>query len=255
MSSWVLPAPVVPLPTLVPGECQIWWARSDDVDPRHDALLAPADLQRRARLRQAADRFRLTAAAAVVRVLVGAHAGVPPGELLIDRTCPGCGDQHGKPRLPHLSGVHFSVSHSADCVVVAVGLDGPLGVDVEEVGQFDPAELECLAAYTLAAEERSELAREPAERRARAFTTYWTRKEALVKATGEGIGVLLDSIVVSPPSSPPRMLRWHGRDEAVSLHALHPPDGIVGTLAVVGGPPARISEHDAGPLLRACAVG
>jgi 4'-phosphopantetheinyl transferase len=251
MTSRALPARAVRLPALVAGVCQVWWARPDDVDPRHDALLAPADLRRRDRLRQAADRRRLTAAAALVRVVVGAHAGMPPADLWIDRTCPGCGEQHGKPRLPALPDVQISVSHSAHSIVVAVGLDAPVGVDVEEVGRFDPAELEGLAAGTLAPEERADLARQPAARRARAFTTYWTRKEAVVKATGDGIGVGLDRIVVSPPSSPPRLLQWPGRDVSVSLHVLHPGDDAVATLAVLGEAPVRVVEHPAGPLLRA----
>ena len=249
MSSRLLPARAVPLPALVPGVCQVWWARPDDVDPRHDALLAPAELERRARLRQPADRARTTVGTALARVLVGAHAGVPPGDLWIDRSCPGCGEQHGKPRLPALPGVHFSVSHSAGCIAVAVGRDGPVGVDVEKVGRFDPTELECLAACALAAEERAELARQPAAEQARAFTTYWTRKEALIKATGEGLGVLLDEMVVSPPSSPPQLLRWPGRDVPVSLHALHSPEDAVASLAVLGRSPVRVTEHDAGPLL------
>jgi 4'-phosphopantetheinyl transferase len=247
MNARVLAARAGPLPALVPGVCHVWWARPEDVERRHDALLAPTDLRRRHRLRQESDRQRLTAAAAVVRLVVGAHAGMPPAGVWIDRTCPGCGQQHGKPRLPALPDVHVSVSHSAGNVAVAVGRDGPLGIDVEEVGRFDPAELEALAACTLAPQERAELAREPT---ARAFTTYWTRKEALGKATGDGIADL-HHIVVSPPSSPPRLLEWEVRDMPVSLYALHPPDDAVATLAVLGETPVRVAEHPAGPLLRA----
>jgi 4'-phosphopantetheinyl transferase len=243
------------VPAVLPGVCQVWWARPDDVGPGHDVLLAPADLRRRERLRQAADRARLTTAAVLVRVVVGALAGMPPACVWIDRTCPGCGQQHGKPRVPALPDVHVSVSHSGSNVAVAVGRDGSLGIDVEQVGRFDTAELEALAACTLAPEERAELARQPATDRARAFTTYWTRKEAVVKATGDGIGVGLDRIVVSPPSSPPRLLQWPGRDVSVSLHALHPGDDAVATLAVLGEAPVRVVEHPAGPLLRARAGG
>jgi len=247
MSSRVLPARASPLPALVPGVCHVWWARPDDVGPRHDALLAPEDLARRARLRRPADRHRLTAAAAVLRLVLGAHVGEPPDRVAIDRTCLGCGEQHGKPRPATLPDVHVSVSHSAGAVAVAVGRVGPVGIDVEEVGRFDAAELESLAAYALAPEERTELANDPT---ARAFTTYWTRKEALAKATGDGIARHLQHIVVSPPSSPPRLLRWEGRSVTATLRALHPPPGAVGTLAVLGPEPVQVLEHDAGPLLR-----
>jgi 4'-phosphopantetheinyl transferase len=244
----VLPARVGPVPALVPGVCHVWWARPEDVDPRHDALLAPADLQRRSRLRVEADRRRLTAAAAVVRTIVGAHADLPPDAVEIDRTCRGCGLQHGKPWVPVLPDVHISVSHSAGAVGVAVGRDGPVGLDVEAVGEYGVGELESLAACVLAPEERAYLAGLPAANRALAFTTYWTRKEAVVKATGEGI-TCVDHVVVTPPSSPPRMLRWPGHDLPLSLHELHPPDGSVATLAVLAETPVRVVEQPAGPLL------
>jgi 4'-phosphopantetheinyl transferase len=196
-----------------------------------------------------ADQQRLTVAAALVRVVVGAVVGVPPAQLEIDRTCPECGRDHGKPRLPTAPDVHFSVSHSGGCVAVAVLRGSPVGVDVEELGRFDANELDAMADHSLAPEERAELARLPARDRARAFTTYWARKEAAVKATGVGIATSLDQLVVSPPSSPPRVLRWEGRSERLSMHVLHPPPGLVGALAVVGEAPTGIVERRAAPIL------
>jgi 4'-phosphopantetheinyl transferase len=139
-------------------------------------------------------------------------------------------------------------------VAVAVLRDHPVGVDVEEVGRCDAAELDQLAAATLAAEERAELARQPVEGRALAFTTYWTRKEAVLKATGEGVTAQLDRLVVSPPSAPPLVLRRDGATARVSLsvHPLHPPHGYVAALAAAGEGPADVVEHDAAPILRLC---
>jgi 4'-phosphopantetheinyl transferase len=234
---------------LAPGACQVWWGSTADLRPWHDALLAPADLERRARLRRVADRQRLTVGVALVRLVVGAGVGVPPAQLEIDRTCPECGGQHGKPRLPTAPDVHFSVSHSGGCVAVAVLRGSPVGVDVEEVGRFDAGELDAMAGHTLAPEERAELARQPAEDRARAFSTYWARKEAVVKATGVGIATSLDQLVVSPPSSPPRVLRWEAQSERLSLHVLHPPPGLVAALAVVGEAPTDVVERSAAPIL------
>jgi len=244
-------APVL-VPSLVPGVCHVWWTRPGDVDPLHDALLAPVDLLRRARLRQQGDRHRLTVAAAVLRLVVGAHEGVPPARVEIDRSCPGCGGQHGKPRL---AGLHVSVSHSGSSVAVAIGLDGPVGIDVEEIGHHDPAELERLAVDVLAPEEHAALAQLTGRDRERGFLTYWTRKESLVKATGDGLGVPLDTVVVSRPSDPPRLLRWGAQAPGVALHALDVPRGVVGTLAVLGDRPVHVLGHDAGPLLRAWADG
>jgi 4'-phosphopantetheinyl transferase len=243
-----------PVPPLVPGVCQVWWARPDDVRPEHDGLLGQQDLERRSRLRLEADRRRLTVAASVVRIVLGADAGVAPAQVRIDRTCSSCGQQHGKPRVPDIPGVHFSVSHSAGCVVVAVLRGGAVGIDVEEIAHVGAAELEGLAGCVLTPEERADLARLPADDQARAFTTYWTRKEALAKATGLGLAESLDRDTASPASSPPGLPRRDGGPGRVHVRALDPPAGFVGSLAILGDAPAGIVEHDAGRLLRTFAA-
>ncbi|MGY1642995.1 4'-phosphopantetheinyl transferase family protein [Geodermatophilus sp. SYSU D00703] len=231
-----------------PGVVEVWWASTSALRPEHDVLLAPADLARRARLARADDQARSTTAAAVVRAVLGTALGVPPAELAVDRTCPECGADHGKPCLADAPGLHLSVSHSGSCVVVAVRAGSPVGVDVEEVGRFGPGELDVLAEETLAAEERDRLARLPVADRPAAFTTYWTRKEAVLKSTGQGLGAPLGGLVVSPPSDPPRVLRWDD-DPSVWLRDLPAPPGLAGALAGPGPPPDDVAHRDAGPLL------
>ena len=62
--------------------------------------------------------------------------------------------------------------------------------------------------------------------RAAAFATYWTRKEAAVKATGTGLLAPLPELVVSPRRAPPRVLRWGGpgqRPRPSCARCGHPP--------------------------------
>ena len=233
----------------LPGVCQAWWVRPDDVRPEHDALLGGEDLVRRARLACPADRRRLTAGTAVARLVLGAALGTPPAELPIDRTCPACGSAHGRPRLPDDAGLHFSVSHSRDCVVVAVLPGTPVGVDVEAVGRFAAAEVGELAGCTLAAGEQAHLARLPPAEQPEAFTVSWVRREAVLKATGHGLGGPPDELVVTPPSTPPRVLHRDG-PEPVWLRDLPAPCGYVAALAGLGTAPDDVVHRDAGPLLR-----
>jgi 4'-phosphopantetheinyl transferase len=233
-------AAVPPLPA---GVCQVWWARADDAGPAHDALLAPADLARRARLHQETDRRLLTAAWALARVVLGAALGRAPAEVAVDRTCPRCGEPHGRPEVAGLPGPRFSVAHAGDRVAVAVCPDAAVGVDVEVLGRFAAAELADVAAAVLAPGERVRTAAE--------LATTWTRKEALLKATREGLLAPLERVVLSPPSAPARVLRWDGGP--VRLHDLRAPAGHVGALAVLGGTPHRVVEADGGALLRAAA--
>jgi 4'-phosphopantetheinyl transferase len=233
-----------------PRVCAVWWARVADVRPEHHGLLAPSDRLRLSRLPVSGARRRSTAAAAVARLVLGSHLGVAAADLEIDRTCSRCGAAHGKPRLRDRPEVHFSVSRSGGWVCVAVLPGSPVGVDVEQISRMDGAELHRLSADVLTADERADLYLRPLADQARAFTTYWCRKEAVLKATGDGLTVPLHRLEVSPPSSPPRVVRWDGRvGEPVSLHHLHSPVGYAAALAVVGPDPEQVVERDAGPLL------
>jgi 4'-phosphopantetheinyl transferase len=243
------------VPPLSEGTCQVWWAHGADVRAEHDDLLDDADLARRAALARPADRLRSTAAWAVTRLVLAAHLGRTPDGLRMDRTCAGCGGAHGKPRLVDADGVHFSVSHSADVVAVAVSRAGPVGVDIERVAPWHDADLDEVAELTLAPVERAVLARQPAADRALAFTTYWTRKEAAVKAVGTGLTAPLEEIVVSPPASAPRLVRWGRNGHRLPLlYPLRARPGVVGALAVLDADPVRVVERDAGELLRAAAA-
>ena len=238
-----------PDPAPLPGVCQVWWANPGDVRPEHDTLLGEADLARRARLACPADRQRLTAGAAVTRLVLGTALGTPPAALQIDRTCTFCGAQHGRPRLLDAEGLHFSVSHSGQCVAVTVLPGSPVGVDVEEVGRIAPGEVGDLANCALPDREREHLARLPAAQQPWAFTVSWVRREAVLKATGQGLGVPPDALVLTPPSTPPRVLHRDG-PEPVWLHDLPAPAGFVAALAGVGPAPDDVVHRDAGPLLR-----
>ncbi|WP_133780986.1 4'-phosphopantetheinyl transferase superfamily protein [Kribbella sp. VKM Ac-2571] len=76
------------------------------------------------------------------------------------------------------------MTHSGDLVGMAVA-DRPVGLDVEKV---DPGvDVDAVARVALTDAEMRELSGYDGVAKARAFTTYWTRKEAVVKATGEGL--------------------------------------------------------------------
>jgi 4'-phosphopantetheinyl transferase len=234
--------------------CEVWWARTTDVGPHLDAVLTSADLERRAWLAWPADRDRLTVACALARVVLGRLLGTSPRDVRIDRTCRSCGGAHGKPWLPSTPQVQFSLSHAGDCVAVAVVRGCAVGVDVEEAGRLDTAEVDRLAGLVLAPPERAVLARRPDAEHPSVFSTYWVRKEAVLKATGEGLSAPLDQLVVSPPAARPEVLHWTpaGGRLSLSLHPLNPPSGYVAALAVGTDLPVLVVERDAGRLLRRC---
>lgn len=238
------------VPGLSPVECQVWWAVPRPPDEAHAALLSEVEVGRRDGIRAAADRDRFTTGVVLSRLLLAGHSAADPAGLALHRTCSRCGGPHGKPTVS--GDLHFSVSHSGARVVVAVTRTGPVGVDVEVLGGRD--DVARIARLVLSEAERQVLDDLPPANRVRAFLRYWTRKEALVKATGEGLAVRLPALWVSAPDEPPRLLGWDGRPEMpdrMRLYDLDPGPDWLGSLAVLGGSEVDVTEHDASALLAA----
>ena len=97
--------------------------------------------------------------------------------------------EHGKPYFPSRPDIFFSLSHCATGVACAVGTR-PVGVDIERIRPFN----EMLAAYVLNEEELDTVRR--AADPALTFTILWTRKECLLKLTGEGLRHDLKGLLV-----------------------------------------------------------
>ncbi len=88
--------------------------------------------------------------------------------------------EDGKPVLTDYPHIHFNLSHCKEAVACVVG-DEPVGVDVERIGRYT----EQLADYVMSEEEVSQL--NTSDSPEREFIRLWTKKEALLKLTGEGI--------------------------------------------------------------------
>ncbi|SEF88838.1 4'-phosphopantetheinyl transferase [Thermomonospora echinospora] len=209
-------------------------------------LLDEVERARRERYVRPADRDRFTVGVAVTRLAAGALLGVAPERVPLDRTCAGCGAPHGRPVID--GGPHLSVSHSGERVVVAL-TGGPVGVDVEE----DAGRLtEGVAGQLLGPDEAADLRDLGPAARRRGLLEYWTRKEAVLKATGDGLRVPLTDLRMSAPDEPPRLLAWEDRPGLagrLTLRTLTPGPGYAACLALIDQPDARIREESAGPLL------
>lgn len=141
---------------------------------------------------------------------------------------------HGKPVLAEAADLHFNLSHSADCAILAVTGLQPLGVDVERIRAL--ANWEGIARRFFSDAEVAELAAVLPHQREEAFFNCWTRKEAYVKACGEGLARPLDQFVVSlKPGMPAELAHVEGfPDEPTrwSMQALTPYAGYVACLAI-----------------------
>jgi 4'-phosphopantetheinyl transferase len=220
--------------------CEVWWATPAGLRPEHVALLDGVERERQARYLRMEDRDRFTLGVAVTRLALGRILGLEPAKVPLTRACRDCGKPHGPPVVA--GGPHLSVSHSGQRVAVAVSEVGPVGVDVEAATRrLD----ESITGHVLSADET--MTADPGE-----LLSYWTRKEAIVKATGDGLRAPMTDITVSSPAEPPRLLAWSGRSDLVGridLHTLDPGLGYAACLALIDQPGISVHERPAVEIL------
>ena len=220
--------------TRPPGVPQVWLAdgRAETLpDGALDLFLSAEERQRAQRFKNPLHGRRYRFAHAVLRRLLSHQAGnIAPAAL---RFVLG---PHGKPFLDPCGGtpaVHFNLSHSGDLVLVALSGDAELGVDIECLDRG--VDVPGVAGRFFHPAEVAALNREPESRRAECFFTFWTRKEALIKAAGTGLFASVQDIdgtagTVSLPSA-----RGGGERAAFQVRDLPAPAGFRAALAV---PPA-----------------
>lgn len=232
-----LPGSTIDPPEIAPHEVQLWTARLDLTPARvrgFAAVLSRDERERAERFHASRHRRRFTVARGLTRALIGAHTASPP-EAIVFRY----GSQ-GKPAIEQPEGqLDFNVSHSSDQIVVALRHGRPVGVDIERLRPV--REAGAIAAKHFSPEEIARLEALPARDFTTGFFNCWTRKEALIKAVGEGVFVAIDRFVVSlEPNDPARLLCLDGKAEDAadwSLFHLEPAAGVIGALAVGGQTP------------------
>jgi 4'-phosphopantetheinyl transferase len=218
-------------PPLSPGEVHVWQLRLEDdlQEFAGAAVLDAAERRRAAAFRFPADRVSYQAAHAALRWLLAGY-GVGPAASIRFEVGPA-----GKPRLAtgQARPLEFNLAHTRGMVALAFA-EAAIGVDVERLRPIPDAE--ALVLRHFAPEERHAWQLAPADLLCQAFLNGWTRKEAFLKATGEGLQRPLDSFAVTlAPGEPVRLLRADGagqrlRDWTLVDVTINP--AFVGAIAV-----------------------
>lgn len=168
-----------------PSTVHVTWGRVGALgaDTQVPCGLATDEVARAKRTSDPAARRQFVAGRILLRSALGRATGVAPEALHLRY------GKGGKPYLP--GGPPFSLSHSGDSVVVAVGTGGPaggrVGVDVEVVRPV--RRIAAVVQRRFAPEEATWWAQAPPDRRVAAFFHVWSRKEAVAKALGGGLAV------------------------------------------------------------------
>jgi 4'-phosphopantetheinyl transferase len=201
-------------------------------------LLDAGETARARRLPPGPDRHRWTAARGALRLVLARCTGTAPDRISFTL------GRYGKPRPAGAGpgGLCFSLSHSRDLALLAVCRGTPVGVDLEHLsaGPAGREELDDLASAVLTPEEWQAYLRLPHARRRAALLRRWTGKEAVLKATGQGVtAAALRRVVVPEGDGPVRGLP--GRPWR--LLRVDPDDAWSAALAV-RDPAPRVDVHD-----------
>lgn len=212
----------------------VWQIQLDSpLDPtvNLDNILSVEERTRASRFVFARDAYRFRICHAVVRLGLAWYLNKTPGEVTLTT------GEYGKPHLTDPSGLYFNVTHAQELGLIAFTTIGEVGIDVEKVRQVIEA-LE-IASTNFTRNESAMIAAAVTQReQARTFLRLWTRKEAVLKATGFGIVRGLDTVDVSQHSA--QLVSLDGVNDAPRgscwlLRDLELRDGFVGAIAAPPG--------------------
>lgn len=225
------------VPRLGAGEVHVWRAGVAGLELLRELedVLSQDERARARRFHFPHDAARYVTGRSIARQLIAAYLDVDPAAIAF---VPGA---HGKPLLPEHHALHVNWSHAGDLVAVAIA-DAEVGVDVERTERIE--DLDAVAERVFSTRELEEYRALEGDARRVAFFNGWTRKEAFIKATGEGMSRPLKEFAVTLAPGTVRLETLRDDDPARwSLHAFAPAAGYAGAVAV-RVPSARLHVLD-----------
>ncbi len=201
-------------------------------------ILADDEINRANRFHFRKDRERFVARRGLLRMILSSYLGMPANEIIFTYGC------HGKPGLRRQDSrpnIEFNLGHSGGTAIYAITQDRAVGVDIESVQAGFPVEDVAKNFFSVA--EISAFQALPITLRTEAFFKCWTRKEAFIKALGDGLSFPLSNFDVSlMPGQPARLLHVRGPSEEPSRWYMEDIDSVAGSAAalVFSGPQCRM---------------
>lgn len=217
-------------PPLSSALAHVWLVNLAAV-PLDRGVLDPMEQARQSHIRSEASRREFVRTRTALRRILAPYLDVTPEAVRLDQKCVRCGGNHGPVRLvgsgPHLQ---LSISHAGGEVALIGVAQSALGVDVECSAPPEEDLLEIVhRCFTPTEARRVEAHTSPSDRGAE-FLDIWTRKEAYLKAIGEGLLRPMDSFEVGTADTGP--LAWSDWDDTAEW-AIHRLSGVGRSAAVV----------------------
>jgi len=177
------------------------------------SLLSTAEQERAAKFYFEKDRQAFVVGRGMLRVLLGRYLALEPDAVGFEY------GEFGKPALASATELQFNVSHSQEKMLLGFCRGTAVGVDIEQIRAYEA--MSDIARRYFSAVEYARFLTAPPEQMPEAFFNCWTRKEAYIKAIGEGLSCPLDEFDVSLlPSEPARLIRIRGSEAAAAAWTL-----------------------------------
>src|SRR4051812_44583804 len=225
-------------PVLASDEVHVWRVplnRPSSEMPALRRLLSADELDCANRFHFSRNRENYTVAHAALRLILGRYVGLEPSGLQF-----GSGVQ-GKPFLlesPASQDIRFNLSHSHELALYSVSVGREIGVDIEFIRSDPDIDISAIAERFFSLDEREALLKLPPSMRKEGFYNCWTRKEAYIKARGEGLSLPLDQFSVSfKPGERAALVRVAEDPGEIAnwrLQELFPSRGYAAAIAVQG---------------------
>ena len=206
-------------------------------------VLAPDEQERAQRFYFDHHRFHYIVAHGLLRTILANYLQEAPQSINFAY------GEHGKPELAPAfkqngNQLEFNLSHSNGMALLGVSWNRPVGIDIEAIRLLDDGKE--IARRFFSKWEYEQFTAVSPSQQLQAFFNCWTRKEAYIKAIGDGLSCPLDSFDVTlTPGKPAKLLRVHGNSSQAAqwqLNHLQPKPGFVGAI-IATHLPWKLSLH------------
>ncbi len=159
-------------------QIDLWFLSISDNLTQFHHFLTPEEQNRGNRFQFERHQRRFKNARSLLRMILSQYLQLKPGDIQFET------EKHGKPFIDHPVNLQFNLSHSGDWLIIAVGQQHPLGVDIE---QFSIRPYQGIAGQMFSDTEQEFLRSADQMMQATAFFKIWAQKEAFIKANGAGL--------------------------------------------------------------------
>ena len=175
-------------------------------------------------------RIHFIAARGILRILIARYLQIAPSAVHFEF------GEFGKPFLTKNKKFQFNISHSEEYALFGFTLNNSIGVDIEYT--LKKVDYKVIAPRFFAPNEVEKLFALPSSKQIEGFYNCWTRKEAFIKAVGNGLSLPLDQFEVTlQPEEKPRLIsiNWNPKEvQEWNLSSFNINGNYVGALALKG---------------------